>query len=385
MFATMEGASYLVAKFIFPTSVIFQPSYFSAEKAEFETLYDEYLEFRNPFLGWPLKADAEKGRDASGSRLNPRFPYRKGIDDCVSIYGDSYTFSAEVTKKYAWSTVLSELLNCRVGGFGVDGYGSDQAYLRYFNNTDDQAPVVFINHLSENILRNVTQSRSLITGYKSEIKPLSFKPRFILDENNLLQLINLPTFNPKDFPDVLSNPSNYLTHEYFLPGGDTGLVSLSFPYSWTLIKAVGHFHIQAWLTDKPWYMDFYKPDHPANGLEITTKILRLFQKTALDRGQIPVVTVIPTGLDLIYYNKYGLWPYQNLLDQLAENGVDVFNFGNGVIERLGDQDPCTLFDDCSAHYNEQGYRYIAEIAFAELTARGLTPDATSSPALHTYH
>jgi hypothetical protein len=385
LFAAMEGASYLVAKFILPTSVIFQPSYFAEDKAKLEVIYKDYLEFRNPITGWPSKEDEESGRDASGSRINPNFSYNEGADNCISIYGDSYTWSSEVTRKYAWSTVLSELLNCRVGSFGVGGYGSDQAYLRYLNNTDDKAPVVFLNHLSENIMRNVTQFRALTNGYNTTFPPLGFKPRFILDENSLLQLIDLPTFSAKDYPDMLSNPGDYLAHEYFLPGGDTGLVTLGFPYSWTLVKAAGHFHIQAWLADKPWFMDFYEPNHPANGLDITTNTLLLFQKQAVDRGQIPVITVIPTGLDLVYYNKFGVWPYQNLLDRLTENEVDIFNFGNSIIERLGDNDPCMLFDNCNAHYNEQGYRYIAEIAFEELTARGLIPDSTASPAIVTNH
>ena len=376
LFAAIEGASYLTGKFIFPTSMIFQPSFFPVEKADLEALYDEYLEYRDPVLGWPSKKDEKRNRDKSGSRSNPHFSYIAGIDNCISIYGDSYTWSSGVKQKYAWSNVLSEFLNCRVGNFGVGGYGSDQAYLRYLKNADDHAPIVFLNHLSENIMRNVTQFRTLTNGYDSEIKPVDFKPRFILDDSASLQLIDLPTFDRKDFPDLLANPEKYLTHEYFLPGGDTGLVRLSFPFSWSLASAMGHFHIRAWLEDKPWFTDFYEPDHPAHGLEITTKILLLFRKTALDRGQIPIITVIPTGLDLIYYNKYGLWPYQNLLDQLTENGIDVLNFGDGIIERLGGNDPYLLFGKRDEHYNEQGYRYIAEIAFAEINTRGLIPDST---------
>ena len=373
LFAALEGASYVIGNFVFPTSVVFRPSFSAAEKADLQVLYRQYLNYRDPATGWPFKEPRQTGRDESGSRLNPHSPYSAGTSNCVSIYGDSYTWSDEVTEDFAWSTVLSELLDCRVGNFGVGGFGTDQAYMRYLSNTGDQAPIVFLNHQSENIMRNVTQFRALTNGYSKGITPLNFKPRFIMDETGTLQLVGIPTFDSEEYPDVLINPGNYLPHEYFLPGGETGLVRLSFPYSWTLIRALGHFHIQAWLADKPWFMDFYEPDHPAHGLEITTAILLAFKESAQNRGQTPIITVIPNGLDLLYFIKYGVWPYQNLLDQLTGNGVDVLNFGIGIIERLGNNDPCSLFDNCSSHFNELGYRYIAEIAYAELAARGLLP------------
>lgn len=385
LFAIIEGSSYLIGKFVFPSQIIFRPSFSAAEIADLKIQYSNYLGYRDPMNGWPFKQDKQPGRDKSGSRVNTSFPYVEGEEDCISIYGDSYTWSSEVTEEFAWSTVLSELLDCRVGNFGSGGYGTDQAYLRYLDNDDDHAPIVFLNHQSENIMRNVAQFRALTNGYKTEAAPLSFKPRFILDENSLLELIPLPTFNTEDYPEMLIHPEKYLPYEYFLPDGDTGLVRLSFPFSWSLARALGHFHIKAWLADRPWFLEFYNPDHPANGLDITTNILLAFRKNAADRGQIPIVTVIPNGLDLTYYREYGAWPYQSLLDRLAADGVDVLNFGEGIIERLANDDPCSLFDICSSHYNEQGYRFLAEIAFEEITARGLAPGAAVPPETATAH
>ena len=377
VFAAVESASYLIAIYVFPTSVIFRPAYSEPEESALKARYREYLEYRNPILGWPFRHRAKVGRDVTGARFNQHFPYTEKVENCVSIYGDSFTWSSEVNQFFAWSTVLSKFLNCRVANYGVGGYGSDQAYLRYLNNPNDHAPIVFLNHLSENILRNSSQFTALVGGYSPYDIPLSFKPRFVLDENAALKLIDLPTFDAGKFPDVLTNPEEYLRHEFFLPGGDTGLVRLKFPYSWTLARATRHFHVKAKLADEPWFMEFYDPEHPANGLDVTAKILLAFRESALKRGQIPVITIIPTGLDLMYYSEYAIWPYQNLLDQLTEAGVNVLNFGEGVMERLGEDDPCSLFKNCSAHFNKQGYRYIAEIAFAELETRGLTADSSA--------
>ena len=147
-----------------------------------------------------------------------------------------------------------------------------------------------------------------------------------------------------------------------------------FPYSWSLLKAFNHFHVRAALGRYPWYMRFYEPDHPADGLAVTAGIMLEFVETARQRGQEPVLTIIPYGPDLVYFLKKGIWSYQNLLDLMAQKGVDVFNFGPGIIERLNGEDPCSLFNICENHYNEKGNVILSEVAFELLQSRNLVPE-----------
>ena len=56
---------------------------------------------------------------------------------------------------------LSKLINCKVNNFGVAGYGSDQATMLH-EAIDITARISVPNHLSENVLRNVNQFRTLI-------------------------------------------------------------------------------------------------------------------------------------------------------------------------------------------------------------------------------
>jgi len=65
------------------------------------------------------------------------------------LYGDSFTEGSGVDPEHAWSNVLSQLLHCRVANFGVSGYGTDQAYMRFLNNQRDPARVVVLGFLSE--------------------------------------------------------------------------------------------------------------------------------------------------------------------------------------------------------------------------------------------
>jgi hypothetical protein len=375
-----EAFALIAGRYILPRSLAFCPECIPFDREELIDIYEKYLEDRHPVLGWPTRSvlDEDSDHDETTSRLNPLFSNPDEHQNCVSLYGDSYTWSSEVTPEYAWSVRLSELLNCRVGNFGIRGYGSDQAYLRYLENKHDTAQIVLLNHLSENIIRNVGQYRALASGYSSRAL-LSLKPRFILEQEGSLGLIDIPTVKSSDFPDLLEHPAKYLPHEYFLPGGDSGLVEMSFPYSLFLIRTVfGHFRIRAVIMRRPWFMEFYEEDHPSEGLAITAAILIDFRNTAIKRGQIPMISVIPTGPDLIYYRRTDIWPYENLLDRLADNGIDALNFGPGIMERLGETtDPCTLFDVCSHHYNELGYEYLAEIAYEELKKRGLLSVVTA--------
>ncbi len=97
-----------------------------------------------------------------------------------------------------------------------------------------------------------------------------------------------------------------------------------------------------------------------------------FAATARSRGQQPVLTIIPTGPDLKYFHDHGEWVYASLIRRLKEDDKFLLlDFGRAMAERLSDSDPCALFDDCHAHFNEAGYRMLAEIMAEFLRENGL--------------
>lgn len=349
--SSVEIASFLTIKFLQPIGIFYKPS--------INNYYEDYLLKRDNLLGWPSPDEFGNGveYDLKGSRIVPSFSDE--YQSCVSLYGDSFTWSAEVDNEHAWGNVLSKLVSCRVANYGVGGYGSDQAYIRFRRNTNDESSIVFLNHLSENILRNVNQFRDLLypgTG-------LGFKPRFIINEKGILELLPLPTFDVTQYKDVVMHPNKYFKNEYFIPGGTSGLTLASFPYTISIIKALKHFRIKAKLHDEPSYLEFYKKNHASRALEITSAILEAFYNDAIERGKIPIITIIPTGRDLLYFLKYDVWPYDSLIDKLSDHDILVFNFGPGIIKHLNNSDPCLLFDKCSAHYNETGYKILANVAY----------------------
>jgi hypothetical protein len=258
------------------------------------------------------------------------------------------------------------LLGCRVANFGVGGYGTDQAFLRYAQNDKDGASIILLVHQSENILRNINQYRDLLyrgTG-------LSFKPRFVPDGSDLRH-VPVPMPNQNQFAVLTADPGTYLPYEYFLPDGESGLVHFRFPYTFAVLKAFGNYHVQATLRGYLRYEPFYQVDHPARGLQTTAGILRAFAREATARDQVGVVVLLPNALDHKFFQDHQRWPYMPLIEQFAgEKNLILVNLGPLLAARVGDGDPCALTRRCNAHYNAAGYQLVAD---AMLEALGDAP------------
>ena len=362
----IEAISYVGGRYLERVGVFYRP--------RFLTDYPAYLAARDAALGWPAADSFGRGDiDAGGARVSPAFPDPTEQPACVALYGDSFTWSNEVGNEEAWGNVLAHLAGCPVANYGVGGYGTDQAYLRFKSHAGRLAPVVVLCHLTENIMRNVNQYRDLL--YAGQV--CGFKPRFILDDEGRLVLVPIPSIPPDQYHDFGEHPERVLRCDYFVPGGSAGLRRLSFPYTWSLLRAFGHFHIRARLAGRPWYSEFYEEDHPAEALEVTAAILEAFTRDALAAGCRPLVVILPTGLDLTHYRRHGTWVHEGLIARLCQAGVEPFDLSEPIMSSLGGRDPCELFTSCSAHYNAEGYHLIAELLHGELQRRGYLPPGGS--------
>lgn len=320
-------------------------------------LYSDYLSKRDAVLGWA----------PDGTRSDPKF--RSEAPPCVSIFGDSFTWSSGVGDADAWGSVLGSKLGCPVGNYGVAGYGTDQAYLRFLS-LPAKGKFVFLNHLSENILRNVNQFRPLL--YPGQ--EFAFKPRFVM-AGGQLQLIPIPDIEAEKIQSFLRDPERYLDNEFFLPGGKAGVQKFAFPYSFSLAWVLAdNFNIHAAIRGVPRHMQFYDPDHPSRALAVTSAILVAFAEAAAKRGQVGVVTIIPTCRDLRYLYTTGRSPYRELTARLFAQHIRFIDFAEEIALRTNRSEPEKLYDTCSGHFNKAGYRLLAEITADYLN----NDDATKS-------
>ena len=359
LFFIAELLSFIAVTFLLKKGIFYSPPIITPQE------YKDYLARRDIMLGWPPpdqfgKTD-EFPYEEDGSRLSPAFPLRKSKSSCISLYGNSFTFGS-LNPEIAWSNILSLRLNCRVANYGVGGYGTDQAYLRFRGNINDNSPIVILGFSTENILRNVNQYKFLL--YRSAGQKFSLKPRFIINPDGELELIPLPKYKYENFLELIMFPEKVLNHEYFLPGSKMGIYRIKLPFSLSFIKALfNNFHIKSEIKRVPWYSDFYKPDHPSQALNITLKIMEKFYRDTKKLNKKPIIFVIPTGLDLRTFERTEKWPYEILINKLVEKNINFIDAGPAIIDYIKERDPCELFIHCSAHYNEEGERVLADIVY----------------------
>jgi len=334
--------------------------------------YKDYQARLNPSLGWPspdISRSKSNFYDASGSRLIPAFPDPNRDPACVSLYGDSFTEAEGVDHEHAWSNVLSRFLSCRVANYGVAGYGSDQAYLRYLANSGDRARVVIFTYVTENIQRNVNQFRNLLGPSPQCIT----KPRFLLKAEGQLTLVPIPPVTEEEYVALAQNPENFFDHDYFVPGGLAGYQKASFPYLWRILLT-SNILLRRVVSNFQPYQELYRPGHPSQALEVTVAIIKAFCRTARERGQKPLVLIVPTVSEIFLYLRHQGWIYQPLLPCLASgNGnVEYIDMGPKIMQYLDGADPKTIYDPAIRfHFNEAGNRLLAQTVFHYLISHHL--------------
>ncbi|HET9062731.1 MAG TPA: hypothetical protein VFO62_05530 [Candidatus Binatia bacterium] len=344
----LEGASFFGTKLLSRYSLFYEP----ADPAG----YAQYLRERDPVLGWSRTTTASTEEiDASGSRIVPAFP-DPSLPACVSSFGDSFTFGAEVPAEDSYPNLLARELGCRVNNFGVGGYGTDQAFLRYRHLAADSPRFVVLGHYAEDIVRNVNQLRDLNAGGS-----FFLKPRFVL-EGGQLRLVPLPNLDADDFARITTDAQRLLPHEFFRPGGAAGIVVRRFPFTLSLARVSGQYRVRAVLRGVPSYAAFYQADHPSGALAVTIAILDAFVREARAHGQSPVVLLIPDIADLEARRAGHPVHYAPLTSALAARGIEALDAAPELDRVAGARGPCAVYTACGrGHLSAEGNAVLAHL------------------------
>ena len=84
-----------------------------------------------------------------------------------------------------------------------------------------------------------------------------------------------------------------------------------------------------------------------------------------------MVLLISDEKDLRWLRNHGVLPYAELANRLRSAGVIAPRVAEALNKALGSRDPCELYTRCaSGHFTPEGYRRLAEIAFASLREIG---------------
>ncbi len=273
----------------------------------------------------------------------------------ISLYGDSFTNSTSNEELDKWSKKAADQLEANIINYGVGGYGTDQAYLRYKFNELDSSDVVVINHFVGDLTRNLMQR--FFNNY------CDFKPQLTLVDDKLIYTPPLDLSSREEFDQYANDPGDVFKDDWLAPGNKYGPTIFTFPYTFSLIEALLSENIKGKLDissieGEEAYRRFYKMDYPIN---LTTKILSEFCYLAKERGQKPLVMFMPARGDFKYFSEYGVWEHQVIIDHLRKKGIQVLDFSPELYSRHQSSNMYEDLYDKTLHFNPVGEQLCADI------------------------
>ena len=226
----------------------------------------------------------------------------------MTTYGDSFTEGDEVEDDQTWQTAMSARLQANVLNQGHNGYGTDQAFLRFkLLHEKYPTPMVALCLISENINRCVNVYRPYYNGEPGAYLP---KPRFLLEEGrNVLQpnpmksVDDLHRLTDPDFYELMGKNDRW----YNVDGKPT----FGFPYSrllfskyiWTVLSAQARGEVLNQIGIRPGEGDTWT-DPEAR--KIMLNIIDDFFAEAEAKGTRPVLVYIPMEHEVVEVREGGV-------------------------------------------------------------------------------
>ncbi len=186
----------------------------------------------------------------------------------VHMFGDSfmsfvpYKLLEYENKLISPENIISRKTGCKIFNYGVSGYGSDQAFLKFKDQIKKKnilaGDVVILSHLTENILRNSTSNFRLLYPISKAASP-KLKPKLKLN-NGKLSVISIPKnltkrelleINKKGVTSKTKKEENSL---FILSDVKGSPSEIKFPYTLNLIKVFFSWQIlPRFYGEEKWY------------------------------------------------------------------------------------------------------------------------------------
>lgn len=345
--------------------------------ATYEDNRQSSLKMFHPVLGWDYPpgieyADLHGVRYHHGS-LGERRTCTSFETDLIATYGDSFTYCSDVGDCQTWQTYLARDIGANVLNFGVAGYGTDQAYLKYELNAARVSPrIVMLCILPDDINRVVNIFR---TFYAPEdilalTKPLYRKKvdRFELVPNPLSRADDAVKLEDREFVGKLGDLDYWFQKDLNRP-------PLRFPYILALIR---------WRDTVLQYLTFNlglarpggtRPFYPNNlfeetePLSIMCHIVDLFVQTAETRDSIPVIVLMPHRELVVETMRHQVSRVENLVTYLKAEQYRFIDLIRAMAEMRPTQEQLDTW--YHEHATPQGNQITARIITEYLKGNAL--------------
>jgi hypothetical protein len=257
-----------------------------------------------------------------------------------------------------------EILN-----YGVPGFGTDQAYVRYMQEGRELSPsMVLIGFAPVDLRRAVNVYRRFIS---SDELPL-VKPRFVLDNEGTLELLPPPFQSGADYERLLTEPdlvTKLGQYDYWYPR----LVYENPVYDWS---ATVRLLTNVWLQLE---RKLIAPDRMLKGdilntrseaFRIHTAIIEEFYGDVLAAGQTPVIVVLPVRHNVERAVAGHADAYQPLIEYFAQQELNYLDCVTALSNSSADEGVERLFAP-GGHYSAEGNRIVAHFLGEKITSEML--------------
>lgn len=154
----------------------------------------------------------------------------------ATSYGDSFTHCSEVQDDQTWQHYYAELSGVGMKNFGVPGYGTGQALMRFRRHLAQGivAPVTVLGIYEDDVSRTVNRFRPFYASNTPNL--LGFKPAFRFEDGQL-------RLYPNAYDDEALTLAALRDRAYEVSGTDywaSRKAGWDFPYSWSFARIVVH-------------------------------------------------------------------------------------------------------------------------------------------------
>jgi hypothetical protein len=340
-----------------------------------------YYQF-DPLLGWSIRPDRSVEQDgvtytsnAIGIRaLRSYAPQPPDGVTRIAAFGPSFTHSDEVPDDATWTYLLEQARpDLEVMNWGVAGYGTDQAFLRYQAQGAAYAPhIVLIGFEEENLRRNANRFRPFYSGGTGF--PLT-KPVFVLDGAEL-ELLPNPFASAAELRDVaLHHPNRFLDMvcpaDYYCLRPRYQQFALdrlkSFRFLRTLIFEL-QYSDEMSRYSSPLLESYKEPLH----FEVSFSLFRTFVEEVRRNGAVPVVIAFPRQGTVERYAQGELPYYRAGVLVFRDEGIYALDLADSFVAANREEgvEFSTLFAQ-HGHYNEAGNGLVSQAVLGYLCQQEL--------------
>lgn len=323
----------------------------------------------HPVLGWRYAANYKNAMHQLNSKALRSTKEYTPIPDPdvlrIATFGSSIVYCSEVDNPNSWPGLMeAENPDLEVLNYGVPGYGTDQAYLLYLLEGSDLSPQVVVIGFTSDELRRIV---NVYQRFLSTRQPVSFKPRFLLNAQGELFLLEVPVRERADYERLLANPREIIRfgdHDYWYQ--PSVYENPLYDYSATV-------RMTCWMATEV-NRRFLDPDRPFRGqvfndtssaFRIQLALFEKFAEAVRASDALPLVVLLPETESVQRGLRGDPKLYDPLLRPLRERGIDCVD-AIEAFRDAGTSADVNVWFASGGHYSPEGNKVVASWLTGEI-------------------